>query len=139
MKKISGLYYFLNIIFLTAIFISCKRDNVKPYLGAQACPEDDFKILSGLNINKTSAQVVNFQTTDSLYFTATFSSTARWKIVITGQSSHASVTLEGLSSSINKAWYGRSGSDGFFTNETISIDFYIVCRLLLENHSTKKM
>jgi hypothetical protein len=128
MKNIRPIYYFINLFLLTLIFISCKRDKVNPYLGEQACPDDNFKIVSGLTINKSSSQTVNFQTTDSLYFTASFSSTARWKIVITGENSHASATLEGLSSSIDTAWYGRPGNELFFANEKVTIDFQIVCR-----------
>ncbi len=127
-RKIDKEYLKWGLLLPLCLILSCKRDALDPYFGPQSCPGEDFHIISEFQMNKYGEEIVNFRTTDSLYFTASFSAPARWKIVIEGNSSRASKTFEGLSSEIRKAWYGRSGKELFFMDETVTVRFLIVCR-----------
>lgn len=121
-------FVLLVLVIPGTFFYSCKRDKLEPYFGPQSCPGDDFSVVSEFKTNKDEAATVNFTLQDSLYFTASFTTEARWTILIEGKNSHATKVMEGFSKTIDTAWYGRSGSDLFFLSEPITVKFEIVCK-----------
>lgn len=130
MKKVLNILTVLvmgTILALTSVLVSsCKRDEVDPYLGPQACPTSDFQITTPFAIS-TSGTPVNFNSGGTISFSATFNEAAPWSITITGKSSHASKTFSGFSTSINQTWYCRPESLPFFSDETVTVDFKIRC------------
>lgn len=107
------------------LFSACDRpDDINP-VGPNICPSTDFKVNTEFKINGGSSASLNFLSSPAV-FTAEFSESTSWTIVITGETSGVTKTIRGEGASINESWCGEPGTD-YFQVENITAVLSVSC------------
>ncbi len=118
--------FFLFIIF--GIFVlACKKHKDDAPTPGTPSHLDTIPLKKAFSAN---SDIVNFQDSSKVFFKTAFADTVSWRIVITGQTSFATKTIEGTSSSIdslNSLWNGSQDSLYYFLcGETCFVRVYEV-------------
>jgi hypothetical protein len=117
----------LNVIFIILLLNSCKHDNFKDFVGPGHCPSPSFSVTTPLNITAQVIPSIQLSTTP-VVVTAEFNEAVSWTVTFKGNTSGANRIYSNNSKTVNVSWRGEPGSDVFFKNETVAIEFKIACK-----------
>lgn len=127
MKKLTFHILAILAIALTGLINnSCTHKEFDELPVPTVCPSDTFQISTPFGASTVSP---DFSIGDTVWFTATFNESVKWKLTVTGASSGAVKNWEGEGASVNQYWLGRAnhGSD-FFTDENVVAKFEVQCQ-----------
>ncbi len=115
MKKLISIS--LCTIALLMFELSCKKDPLGPDITGIYGP------VTVVDTLKKSAATVDFSKDESVFFTASFEKETDWVLTITGKTSGATKTFEGISKNIDKTnalWNGTASDVPSFQKETVT-------------------
>ncbi len=128
-------YFLLLTVTIVGILLgSCKRD-LEGVVGPAICATDNFGVTEEIKTNLTT---IDFSKVDSIKVTAKFDEKVSWTVAITGKTSGARKTFEGLSDNVNVGWWGEPDSLLFFeNNEECIVDLNVSCKGIVSSNAFK--